>query len=85
MDELGRVVGEAPPDKFQARIGVALALKEISPELSEEDVEPLISLYIPDALCDPHQEVWMQSENIRFFGIESFFSYFLRYWMIQRH
>ena len=57
LDEFGRVIAEAPPDEFQPRVGIAYALKEISPDLSSDDVESLFSLYVPTAFCDPHPEV----------------------------
>ena len=57
MDQLGRVIAESPPDQFQPRIGVALALKSISPLLHSEHVRPLFAFLVPDAVGDRHPEV----------------------------
>ena len=57
MDDFGRVLAEAPPDDFQSRVGIAMALKAISPDLPTEDIETLFTFFLPDALCDPSLEV----------------------------
>ncbi|CAG02489.1 unnamed protein product [Tetraodon nigroviridis] len=57
LDALGRVVSEAPPDQWEARCGIALALNKLSQYLEESQVTPLFLFFVPDALNDRHAEV----------------------------
>ncbi|KAI1900715.1 hypothetical protein AGOR_G00052750 [Albula goreensis] len=57
LDALGRVISEAPPDQWEARCGIALALNKLSQYLEESQVTPLFLFFVPDALNDRHQEV----------------------------
>nr|XP_009858208.1 eIF-2-alpha kinase activator GCN1 [Ciona intestinalis] len=57
IDQLGRVIQESPPDHFEARVGVAHALKKISPVLPDHQIEALFSFFVPDALGDRNPEV----------------------------
>uniref|UniRef100_A0AAQ4QL94 GCN1 activator of EIF2AK4 n=1 Tax=Gasterosteus aculeatus aculeatus TaxID=481459 RepID=A0AAQ4QL94_GASAC len=57
LDALGRVISEAPPDQWEARGGIALALNKLSQYLNESQVTPLFLFFVPDALNDRHPEV----------------------------
>ncbi|XP_075960575.1 stalled ribosome sensor GCN1 [Anarhichas minor] len=57
LDALGRVISESPPDQWEARGGIALALNKLSPYLDEAQVTPLFLFFVPDALNDRHTEV----------------------------
>uniref|UniRef100_A0A7N8WUD6 GCN1 activator of EIF2AK4 n=1 Tax=Mastacembelus armatus TaxID=205130 RepID=A0A7N8WUD6_9TELE len=57
LDALGRVISEAPPDQWEARCGIALALNKLSQYLGESQVTPLFLFFVPDALNDRHTEV----------------------------
>uniref|UniRef100_A0A1A8L3W7 GCN1 general control of amino-acid synthesis 1-like 1 n=2 Tax=Nothobranchius pienaari TaxID=704102 RepID=A0A1A8L3W7_9TELE len=57
LDALGRVISEAPPDQWEARCGIALALNKLSQYLDEPQVTPLFLFFVPDALNDRHAEV----------------------------
>ncbi|XP_073321707.1 stalled ribosome sensor GCN1 [Pagrus major] len=57
LDALGRVISEAPPDQWEARCGIALALNKLSQYLEESQVTPLFLFFVPDALNDRHTEV----------------------------
>uniref|UniRef100_A0AAY4DUR2 TOG domain-containing protein n=1 Tax=Denticeps clupeoides TaxID=299321 RepID=A0AAY4DUR2_9TELE len=57
LDALGRVISEAPPDQWEARCGMALALNKLSQYLEESHVLPLFKFFVPDALNDRHAEV----------------------------
>ncbi|KAG5840715.1 hypothetical protein ANANG_G00191630 [Anguilla anguilla] len=57
LDALGRVISEAPPDQWEARCGIALALNKLSQYLDESEVTPLFLFFVPDALNDRHPEV----------------------------
>uniref|UniRef100_A0A3Q1C232 TOG domain-containing protein n=1 Tax=Amphiprion ocellaris TaxID=80972 RepID=A0A3Q1C232_AMPOC len=57
LDALGRVISEAPPDQWEARCGIALALNKLSQYLDESQVTPLFLFFVPDALNDRHTEV----------------------------
>ncbi|XP_072244658.1 stalled ribosome sensor GCN1 [Leuresthes tenuis] len=57
LDALGRVISEAPPDQWEARCGIALALNKLSQYLNESQVTPLFLFFVPDALNDRHTEV----------------------------
>ncbi|TDH12410.1 hypothetical protein EPR50_G00046790 [Perca flavescens] len=57
LDALGRVISEAPPDQWEARGGIALALNKLSQYLDESQVTPLFLFFVPDALNDRHTEV----------------------------
>ncbi|CAL1534334.1 unnamed protein product [Lymnaea stagnalis] len=57
VDEFGRQVEEQPPDMWPSRYGVALALKQISPLLTESQIPSLFSFFVPKALSDRSAEV----------------------------
>ncbi|KAL2092754.1 hypothetical protein ACEWY4_012552 [Coilia grayii] len=57
LDALGRVISEAPPDQWEARCGIALALNKLAQYLDESQVTPLFLFFVPDALNDRHLEV----------------------------
>ncbi|XP_073766133.1 stalled ribosome sensor GCN1 [Danio rerio] len=57
LDALGRVISEAPPDQWEARCGIALALNKLAEYLDESQVTPLFLFFVPDALNDRHPEV----------------------------
>nr|XP_039274428.1 eIF-2-alpha kinase activator GCN1-like [Styela clava] len=57
LDDLGRVISESSPDDYQSRVGIAKALCSISPVLSDDQMQPLFSFFVPDALKDRHEEV----------------------------
>ncbi|TNN77641.1 eIF-2-alpha kinase activator GCN1 [Liparis tanakae] len=57
LDALGRVISESPPDQWEARGGIALALNKLSQYLGESQVTPLFLFFVPDALNDRHTEV----------------------------
>jgi len=53
----GRVVSEAAPDPFAGRCGVALALSQMSPLLSDEHVTRLFQFFVTQSLNDRHASV----------------------------
>ncbi|XP_013411317.1 eIF-2-alpha kinase activator GCN1 [Lingula anatina] len=57
LDSFGRVISEGPPDEWPARSGIALALSKLSPLLTEDQIEPLFSFFVPDGLGDRNGEV----------------------------
>ncbi|XP_068166575.1 stalled ribosome sensor GCN1 [Antennarius striatus] len=57
LDALGRIISEAPPDQWEARCGIALAMNKLSQYLDECQVTPLFLFFVPDALNDRHAEV----------------------------
>ncbi|KAK1156554.1 hypothetical protein AOXY_G25541 [Acipenser oxyrinchus oxyrinchus] len=57
LDALGRVISEAPPDQWEARCGIALALNKLSQYLDGSQVTPLFQFFVPEALNDRHSEV----------------------------
>ncbi|XP_051757794.1 eIF-2-alpha kinase activator GCN1 [Ctenopharyngodon idella] len=57
LDALGRIISEAPPDQWEARCGIALALNKLAEFLDESQVTPLFLFFVPDALNDRHAEV----------------------------
>ncbi|KAM9331114.1 stalled ribosome sensor GCN1 isoform 2-T2 [Gastrophryne carolinensis] len=57
LDALGRVISESPPDQFEARCGVALALNQLAQYLDGSQVKPLFQFFVPDALNDRHADV----------------------------
>ncbi|XP_072839500.2 stalled ribosome sensor GCN1 [Pogona vitticeps] len=57
LDALGRVISESPPDQWEARCGIALALNKLSQHLDGSQVKPLFQFFVPDALNDRHPEV----------------------------
>ncbi|XP_072271584.1 stalled ribosome sensor GCN1 [Pyxicephalus adspersus] len=57
LDGLGRVISESPPDQFEARCGVALALNQLAQYLDSSQVKPLFQFFVPDALNDRHPDV----------------------------
>ncbi|XP_055861350.1 eIF-2-alpha kinase activator GCN1-like [Biomphalaria glabrata] len=57
IDEFGRQVEEQPTDMWPARSGIALALKQISPLLTEQQIPSLFSFFVPQALNDRAAEV----------------------------
>ncbi|XP_056628816.1 eIF-2-alpha kinase activator GCN1 isoform X1 [Triplophysa dalaica] len=57
LDALGRVISESPPDQWEARCGIALALNKLAQHLDESQVTPVFLFFVPDALNDRHPEV----------------------------
>uniref|UniRef100_A0A3P8W649 GCN1 activator of EIF2AK4 n=1 Tax=Cynoglossus semilaevis TaxID=244447 RepID=A0A3P8W649_CYNSE len=57
LDALGRVISESPPDQWESRCGIALALNKLSQYLNESQVTPLFLFFVPDALNDRDPEV----------------------------
>ncbi|XP_015280782.1 PREDICTED: translational activator GCN1 [Gekko japonicus] len=57
LDALGRVISESPPDQWEARCGIALALNKLSQHLDSSQVKPLFQFFVPDALNDRNPEV----------------------------
>uniref|UniRef100_A0A2K5PS06 Stalled ribosome sensor GCN1 n=1 Tax=Cebus imitator TaxID=2715852 RepID=A0A2K5PS06_CEBIM len=57
LDALGRVISESPPDQWEARCGLALALNNLSQYLDSSQVKPLFQFFVPDALNDRHPDV----------------------------
>ncbi|OCT98218.1 hypothetical protein XELAEV_18010449mg [Xenopus laevis] len=57
LDALGRVISESPPDQFEARCGIALALNKMAQYLDGSQVKPLFQFFVPDALNDRNDEV----------------------------
>ncbi|XP_030316225.1 eIF-2-alpha kinase activator GCN1 isoform X2 [Calypte anna] len=57
LDALGRVISESPPDQWEARCGIALALNKLSQHLDSFQVKPLFQFFVPDALNDRSPEV----------------------------
>ncbi|KAK2523012.1 Gcn1 [Columba guinea] len=57
LDALGRVISESPPDQWEARCGIALALNKLSQHLDSSQVKPLFQFFVPDALNDRSPEV----------------------------
>ncbi|KAJ7333816.1 eIF-2-alpha kinase activator GCN1 [Desmophyllum pertusum] len=57
VDSLGRVVSGDTLDPWDARCGISLALGELSPTLSEEEVPPLFVFFVPTGLGDHNLEV----------------------------
>ncbi|CAH2295310.1 eIF-2-alpha kinase activator GCN1 [Pelobates cultripes] len=57
LDALGRVISESPPDQFEARCGIALALNKLAQYLDSAEVTPLFQFFVPDALNDRNPEV----------------------------
>ncbi|XP_043924837.1 eIF-2-alpha kinase activator GCN1 [Protopterus annectens] len=57
LDALGRVISESPPDQWEARCGIAIALNRLAQYLDRSQVKPLFQFFIPDALNDRHPEV----------------------------
>ncbi|XP_030044919.1 eIF-2-alpha kinase activator GCN1, partial [Microcaecilia unicolor] len=57
LDALGRVISEPPPDQWESRCGIALALNKLAPYLDGFQVKPLFQFFVPDALNDRHPEV----------------------------
>ncbi|XP_034873016.1 eIF-2-alpha kinase activator GCN1 isoform X1 [Mirounga leonina] len=57
LDALGRVISESPPDQWEARCGLALALNKLSQCLDSSQVKPLFQFFVPDALNDRNPDV----------------------------
>uniref|UniRef100_A0A4W3H8T3 GCN1 activator of EIF2AK4 n=1 Tax=Callorhinchus milii TaxID=7868 RepID=A0A4W3H8T3_CALMI len=57
LDALGRVISESPPDQWEARCGIALALNKLSEYLDGSQVKLLFQFFVPEALNDRHAEV----------------------------
>uniref|UniRef100_A0AAR2JMK3 TOG domain-containing protein n=1 Tax=Pygocentrus nattereri TaxID=42514 RepID=A0AAR2JMK3_PYGNA len=47
LDALGRVISEAPPDQWEARCGIALALNKLSQCLDESQVQESVASCLP--------------------------------------
>ncbi|XP_035228033.1 eIF-2-alpha kinase activator GCN1-like [Stegodyphus dumicola] len=57
LDSLHRVVSESPPDMWEARSGIALALGKMAPFLNVDQIINLMSFFVPEGLGDRHQTV----------------------------
>ncbi|XP_053558036.1 eIF-2-alpha kinase activator GCN1 [Bombina bombina] len=57
LDALGRVISESPPDQFEARCGIALALNKLAQYLDSSQVKTLFLFFVPDALNDRNPDV----------------------------
>ncbi|XP_064653044.1 stalled ribosome sensor GCN1-like [Lineus longissimus] len=57
LDNFGRVVSEQPPDKWEARTGLALAVGKISPLVPEDQINPLFSFFVDKGLRDRNEDV----------------------------
>ncbi|XP_069136043.1 stalled ribosome sensor GCN1-like [Argopecten irradians] len=57
LDSFGRLVEDQPQDEWQARSGVAAALKAMSPLIPSDQIIELFSFYVPNALGDRIPEV----------------------------
>uniref|UniRef100_A0A8D0VXD8 GCN1 activator of EIF2AK4 n=2 Tax=Sus scrofa TaxID=9823 RepID=A0A8D0VXD8_PIG len=57
LDALGRIISESPPDQWEARCGLALALNKLSQCLDSSQVKPLFQFFVPDALNDRNADV----------------------------
>uniref|UniRef100_UPI00358E4439 stalled ribosome sensor GCN1 isoform X2 n=1 Tax=Myxine glutinosa TaxID=7769 RepID=UPI00358E4439 len=80
MDPLGRVIVESPPDQWEARCGVALAIKSLAPHLTPSLISFLVifllpstqsgSRRLPGALGDRHSEVRKEMLNAALSALE---------------
>jgi hypothetical protein len=57
LDNFGRVMSEPPPDKWEARTGLALAVGKISPIVPEDQISPLFSFFVDKGLRDRNEDV----------------------------
>ncbi|KAF8792212.1 eIF-2-alpha kinase activator GCN1 like protein [Argiope bruennichi] len=57
LDSLQRVISESPPDMWEARSGIALALGKMAPYLTLEQVTSLMSFFVSEGLGDRHATV----------------------------
>ena len=57
LDNFGRVMSEAPPDKWPARSGIALALRRMSPSIGQNEIESLFEFFVKQALSDRNEIV----------------------------
>ncbi|GBM59452.1 eIF-2-alpha kinase activator GCN1 [Araneus ventricosus] len=57
LDSLQRVISESPPDMWEARSGIALALGKVAPYLNLEQVTSLMSFFVSEGLGDRHATV----------------------------
>ncbi|KAG8189603.1 hypothetical protein JTE90_018959 [Oedothorax gibbosus] len=57
LDSLQRVVSESPPDMWEARSGIALAIGKMAPYLNLQQVISLMSFFVPEGLGDRHATV----------------------------
>lgn len=56
-DSFGRVIMERPPDIWEPRSGVGLALGQLAPLVPSPAVPELMEFYVHEALSDPHPVV----------------------------
>ena len=64
LDEMGRVMFEAPADKWEERIGIADALVNIVPLLINEQLLNLVSLIVPRGLSDHSAAVQARMRDV---------------------
>lgn len=57
MDSLHRVISESPPDMWEARSGIAVALGKMAAFLDKDQVLNLVSFFVPEGLGDRHATV----------------------------
>ena len=60
LDELGRQVSEAPPDQWPERTGVAMALCQLAPYVTGQQMAPLFQFFVDEALGDRQEDVRRQ-------------------------
>ncbi|XP_071479229.1 stalled ribosome sensor GCN1-like [Diadema antillarum] len=63
LDNLGRVISESPPDQYEARCGIAMALSEIAPHLLRRHIPDLFKFLVPTGLGDRNGEVQKEMLN----------------------
>ena len=57
MDSVGRIIPSRREDQWEGRVGVAKAMGQLGPLLSEEEALKLLRSIIPWGLEDPRGEV----------------------------
>jgi len=57
LDMFGRVVSDAAPDPYAGRCGVALALSQMAPLLTDDHVTRLFQFFVTQSLNDRHASV----------------------------
>ena len=63
-DDIGRVIIEAPPDKWEERLGISYALYEIVPFLINDQILALINLIVPTGLLDNSVDVQVKMREV---------------------
>ena len=63
------MISEAPPDEYQSRIGVAYALKKISPIIPDDQLYTVFTFFVQNGLGDRHSEVRLNNRQYDLFSI----------------